>query len=199
MTDEEIHSLMASATGPNEPQALPGSGLTGPREKISPELARERRKAMLGAVLYSAGNDAIMEAFTQYPWNMTEEAIRRLKAEVHKMIRDEDVEHAEVSRSTARRRILGHIAEAKSQKKWAAVANFELALMKIEGTEAPEPNAGTGDESRLTEAIMAQLQVKDQGQLRIMVERQRIYIDTGTVPPEPRNRPKSILSEDSTG
>lgn len=192
MTPEEVNQVLNDPSQPNVPLAIPGTGISGTRPLVNPQQARERRAAMSAAMMQGASRDAIMATFTT-KFNMSEDAVSALMREVSQVWAEEDADAVRTSRGAARRRIMGHIHSASKAGKWTAVASLEKVLSEVEGTVAPDAAAHGGDDAhiRMMEAVMTQLALTDPLQMRVLIDKERVLIETGK--PEADLRPKAIL------
>ena len=176
MTDAELQEVLDDDSEANVPQRLPGHQGSVPR--LSPIETRERRALMTAALANGIARDAIIFQFTN-KYSMSERAVGDLMAEVRAMWDDEDAESARYARGAARRRIGGHLREASKDRKWTAVANLEKVLAEIEGTNVTDEEKPVDVDARLSEAILAVLGATDTKDVRIMIERQRTFIELG--------------------
>jgi len=192
MTPDEVNAALNDASAPNTPLPIPGTSFTGTRPLVNSQQARERRASMSAAMMQGASRDAIMATFT-VKFNMSEDAVAGLMREVAQVWAEEDADAVRTSRGAARRRIMGHIHSASKAGRWTAVASLEKVLSEVEGTVAPEHADQGGDDQhiRMLEAVMAQMSLTDPMQMRILIDRERVLIETGK--PETDLRPKSIL------
>lgn len=191
MRKSEIQDLLNDTSLLNEPATLAGGART---PTVSQDEARERRVMMSSALAQGLGQDQIIGLFAA-KYSMTETGVKALMREVRKQWKEEDAELAEHSRAAARRRIQTHISRAAAAGKWSAVASLESVLSEVEGTVAPEP-VGNSDDllNRVSNALMAQMQLTDPATIRVMIDRERILIEKGGVVDQPTDvRPKSSV------
>lgn len=167
--------LAESEDYPNEAMAIPGEGLPGRREYVDPAQQRQRRVVMSAFIQAGTSRDQIIMHFAKQ-FRMSEQAILNLRAEVVAIWADEDREAIQTSRGAARRRILGHIHRAAKAGKWSAVAALEKVLSEVEGTQAPEPAKNDASEMTEAEMVLRRLGMRNQDELQVMVERERILI-----------------------
>lgn len=174
--DKEVRELL-EAEGPNEPLRMPGNGLSGPRQPVSPALARQRRQAMAAAMVQGASRDAIMQAFTDPngAFKLSEQQVLELMVDVRHSWAEEDLENQSHLRAASTRRLLGHIRKAADAGRWAAVAALEKVHADVSGTSVPEPPADT--DQRIQEAVIAVLEEISPDELRGLISRRRKVID----------------------
>ncbi len=196
MTPEELEAALADTTSPNVPKAFPMQGTGGPKPPPPTDATlRRNRAAMSAAMQVSASRDAIFATFTAPPYNLSEDQILRLRHDVERMWADEDADHKRLATGAQRRRLMRQIAEATKDRKWSAVAQLEKVAAEVDGTIAEDPAPNSDADTRLTDAVLAALSAQNPQQLRLLVERQRIYLDTGVDEPlvVRTHKPKSTL------
>lgn len=175
LAENEIADALES-TDTNQPQSLPGQGLSGPREKVEPSEAR-RRRAVMGRLLASGSSmDELIEVMGKPPdaehperFGLNENQVRYLVKEVYVTWSAEDAENRPHDKAAAVRRIKGHIRDARKGEKWTAVAMFEKTLALIEGTCEPIEVRHSGS-IRVQEAILAVVGEMDEVSLRRLVD-----------------------------
>ncbi len=180
MTDAEVQALLADKTQPNRPMALAGQA-TGSLDSapVTTEAARERREAMSQALARGVSPDRIIQTFSK-KYGMGTAGVRTLMKEVRAMWDEEDAETMRYAKAAARRRILPVIAKATAEKRYAAVANLEKVLADVEGTALPEEEINQGVDARLTDAVIAVLGSEDEKTVRLMIEKERMYVEIST-------------------
>lgn len=174
--DDEVQQLL-QAEGPNEPARLPDLGLSGPREHVSPAMARKRRQAMAVAMTAGAGRDAIFAVFTDPTgdFKMSEQQVVELQREVRLQWADEDRENQGTVRAATTRRLLRSIEKAGNAGRWAAVAALEKVLADVQGTSVPEPPVDV--DQRLRAAVWAVLEDIPPEELDGLIARRALYLD----------------------
>lgn len=195
MTEAELAKL-DDPDAPNVPARMPEGH--GPRDVVPVEQQRERRAVTSGMLAQGAGADAIVTALGS-KYAMSPRQAQDLVTEVRAMWDDEDAEAARYARGAARRRLMQSIREANKDRKFTAVANLEKVLADVEGTNAKEEEQPIDVDSRLTEAVLHQLQLEDTKGLRIIIESQRSIIELGardgTVQPKRKLKPGETIVE----
>lgn len=180
-TQAEAEAVLADldARGePNVPQRLPAKGTGGTQSYVSTTDARERRRLMSVALAQGIPMDSIYEQFS-VTYGMSEGATKRLVTEVRAAWDDEDSEDLRYAKHAARRRLRQQIREAAKDRKWTAVANLEKVLCSVEGTHREEDETPTDIDARLSDALLHELKLKDTKEVRIMIERQRMFVEIG--------------------
>jgi len=192
MTEAEMQATLADDAAPNVPQRLPGHA--GSKPRLSTVDARERRALMSAALSNGISRDAILQQFSN-KYKMSDHSIGVLMADVRAMWDDEDAEAARYEKGAAKRRLNGHIREAVKDRKWTAVANLEKTLSDIQGTSINEEEKPADVDARLSEAVLAVLGAADTKDVRIMIERQRAYIELGSQDGTAKVLPEVIEAE----
>ncbi len=178
-TDEQVAQMLEDADGEaNVPQKLRGGGHSGPIANVGPVEARQRRRLMSAALVAGVAMETIAAQFMD-TYGMSIDSVKHLVSEVRAMWTDEDADAARYAKNTARRRYHGHIREASKDRKWTAVANLEAGLAAIEGTTAVEDEAPTDINARLEDAILHQLQQEGTKGVRMLIQRERMFIELG--------------------
>lgn len=173
MTEAELAELDDPAA-PNVPARMPGH--QGPQAIVTVDVQRDRRAAMSSLMSQGVSTDGLLSAFSSN-FGMTESATRALITEVRAMWDDDDAEAARYARGAAKRRLHRHIQSASKDRKWTAVANLEGVLASVEGTDVQEEDKPIDTNARLTEALLGLLGETDTKDVRIMIEKERMYIE----------------------
>ncbi len=160
----------------NLPEKLPG--LPGSIEPVTVVEQRDRRTDMSILLASGVSTDHVMAAFAK-KFQMSEQSIRNLMTEVRAMWDDDDADHARYERTGQKRRLLGHIRGAVADKKWTAVANLESAYSDVAGTNVHEDEKPVDVDKRLSDALLAVLNQKDTKDVRILIERERMFVELG--------------------
>ena len=163
-----------TADEPNVPAQL-GAAHVGTKAYVGVEQRRIRRNAMSTALSNGVSNDELYATFDKL-YGMTEIAVNNLRAETLAIWDDEAADQVRYAKPAAKKRLRKHIIKASSDGSWTAVANLEKVLMDIEGTADVQEAAQSG-ESRLTEAVLSLLGQTDEKDMRILIERERMYIE----------------------
>lgn len=177
LDEEEVERVLNATDEPNAPLAIPGvKGLGGSKPHVSSTEARKRRTYMSYMLASGVAMDKVHEE-CQRLYGFTEEKTRELIKEVRAQWDEEDGEAGRYAKHAARRRILGAIRVATKEKKWHAVANLEKTLAEVEGTSIPVEEKTEPVDARLTEAIMAELGAQDEKSVRLLIQRERTYVE----------------------
>lgn len=169
---DKIDALLASDEV-NEPQKLPAKGCTGPRDVISPDMQRKRREALSNLLAGGRSDDEIYAVMCRPEFGvMTEGAVNKLMVEVFEQWASSDRQRSPFKRHAAEHRLLRHIAKAREEKQWAAVAQLEKTLMLIQGTAAETRvhlDTHTSVDVRVNEAAARVLKDYPQEQLKALL------------------------------
>lgn len=173
MTEAELAQL-DDPDAPNEPAAMVGHRGAGALVPVAEQ--RERRATMSAALAAGASTDQLIASFSKQ-YGMTEAATRTLLREVRAMWDDDDAEASKYERQAQKRRLLGHIQKASKAGKFTAVANLEKEYSAVAGTNRHEDDDPVDVDSRLTDAILAEIGAMDTKQVRIMIQDEKTFIE----------------------
>lgn len=198
VNDEELEELL-QAEGPNLPAQLPGGGLTGHRPVVPVQVQRDRREAVSAMLSQGVSRDKIyqvMGAATRPDgapgFQMTEDGVRALIAEVFQMWSEEDAEDRPNLKAAAIRRIKRNITAAKSKGAWTAVAQLERTLMMIEGTSSPI-EVNVNGSLKISTAVAHVLNIQSEDQIRALVEEERALTAGHHVQPVTRSHRAHVV------
>ena len=198
MTEAELAEL-DDPDAPNLPARLPGH--QGPQSLVLVAEQRARRSAMSSAFQQGAGAETILATFAS-KFSMTEDATRKLMAEVRAMWDDDDAEGARYEKASQKRRLLGHIGKASKAGKWTAVGNLEKVYADVVGTNIHEDDKPVDMDTRLSDAVLTELGAMDTKEVRILIQTERIFIELGqrdgTLATRPKLKPGETVVEVST-
>jgi hypothetical protein len=159
-TDEEI----VQAQGENLPEKLPGEGLSGSIQKVSPEEARQRKK-LLRRLIQTTLSDSEIEHTMHKAFGVNRRYVVELQREIF----------AEWAES-----IIRNMKNMEDDKAWAAYTNAEKILAMIEGNLEPtEINIPAND--RLGEALLAVLGQQDPAKARALIDNGRVLYEKGNI------------------
>ena len=133
---------------------------------------------MSAALVAGVPMETIVAEF-QTKYGLSLDGVKHLVSEVRAMWTEEDADAARYAKNTARRRYLGHIREAAKDRKWTAVANLEAGLAAVEGTTKVEDETPTDINQRLEDAILHQLGQEGTKGVRMLIQRERAFIELG--------------------
>ena len=110
-------------------------------------------------------------------FGMTPKQCDALIHKVYSRWAETDKAHQPHLRSAARRRIYEHIQEARKDRNWNAVSNFEKVLSGIEGTQEPVEIIHHTADNVLTESLLQVLGEQDPMKVRelIAAEAKRVH------------------------
>lgn len=120
----------------NQPAALNGGGLSGPRPSIAPAVVIERRNTMKNLIASGLDDDEI-ELVMNSQFGMLAEDIRTLRERMIVEIQKDSERRKPYNKALAETRIHRHIRAAAKRQAWGAVAQLENQLSRIQGTEEP--------------------------------------------------------------
>ncbi len=176
MTEEQLAEVDAQ-DAPNVPAVLPGH--QGPQAIVSVSQQRARRNAMSNALQQAPGTSGIVATFAK-EFGMSEGATLALIQDVRAMWDDDDAESARYKKSAQERRLLAHIAKASKAGKYTAVGNMEKVYADVAGTNIHEEDKPADVDARLTDAILAELNVMGTKEVRILIQKERTVIELTT-------------------
>ena len=188
MNTEELAEL-DDPDAPNVPAVLPDRGLRGPSPPVSVPEQRARRNAMSSALQQAPGSDAIVATFAKQ-FGMTETATRMLMRETRAMWDDDDAESSRYKKAAQERRLLSHIGKASKAGKFTALANLEKVYSDVAGTNIHEEDQPIDVDTRLSDALLAELGGLDMKEVRILISTEKTFIELGTRDGTVATRPK---------
>jgi hypothetical protein len=156
------------------------AGTPGPKRKGTPptppaDMAK-RAQTMYGLALHAATHDQQMASMTKAFPGITEEAVRKLRADMDRLILESTGDTPALKKAKAELRILTSISTARAKGAFSAVASLEAEYAKIVGIHAP---VRVHHQHEVSESFRAAFQVAVQ---QLTSEQARGLLDGETVP-----------------
>lgn len=114
-----------------------GAGRARNPKRHVPKSQRIKRRQLLSAMIANGATGEEIVHQMQIEFGMTQRAIQKLMNEVVQSWADEEVERRPHWKRAAIKRMHGHIAAARAEKQWTAVASLERLLAQMQGTMEP--------------------------------------------------------------
>lgn len=109
-----------------------------PRGRVPITIAeREKRLAIIETMLIKGIPISSIERRGATDLKMSKVAVRKYIDRIRAKWKEEEREARPHYKASAMRRIIDHIADARRDKNWAAVAQFEKLLSEMQGTKEP--------------------------------------------------------------
>jgi hypothetical protein len=167
---------------PRVRRTKPAAGVSKYDSTKIPEPERiARTRMMRSLVVMTNSRDEIVHAMQDMFPGISSQAVDRLRTQVEQAVIAESKEAVLTRRSKQINRLMGHIAQARAQKKWSAVASLERLFADISGTMQPIKIIDVGD-NRVKDALGAILTKLTPEQAKALSEGQEIPI--GHIGPE---------------